>query len=871
MEQRDPHTNKYVAPDKARRARWAYSCAQPVSLTLFIFTCITMAASTVLAQDSVTLEPPRATATFNIAAQPLGAALNSFAEVTGWQVSVPSELVSGMSVSGISGSHTPEEALQTLLAGTGLTYRVTGTRAVTLVPGAVAPAVAPPILAEEKKVFPESPGEPIGTVSQKPIKLPEVMVKETRERKDSAYTAQDTSTALRIPVPVHDTPRSIQTVTRQVIEDQRVIRLDEALLNVSGVSQFSSQGGQGGNFMIRGFASQFNVFKNGFRDDSFFSSRSQRDIINIESIEVVKSPPSYLYGRSDPGGMIHQITKAPLKDPYYAAEMILGNYDLYRPQIDIGGPLNESKTLTYRFNGMYENAGSYREGVRSERIFLAPTFGWELGPRTTFRFEAEYLYDNRPIDRGLVAIGGGVASIPINNFLGDPSRKLETNHGKATLTFLHDFNDMFRWRTAFRAAVARSRYNSMESWFLIGDENEGNLNLARFVIPTVTQSHYLQNELHGKFATGPLAHKTIVGVELGREVASESAFSDFGGDTTTPGAFSFINIFNTRNRFFLDTPLSKFSNSKTVNNILGFYFGDHVSLLDNLHLHGGGRFDYFKQDLTNRPTDDTPDTTHTSQTELAFSPSIGLTYQPWKPIALFANYTESFAPQEPGLRSATGGTFAPERGKAVEGGVKFQSPDNRLRATLAAFHIKKRNVLTGDPLSGFVFSVPTGEQRSQGIEFDVAGRILPGWDIIANYAYTDARVTEDNVFLVGSRVPNSALHQGRVWSTYFVQDGPLKGLGVGLGMFAQGKRTGVFQCTDPANCQAPFELPGYARMDAAVYYRKPEFFTRTNLLASINFTNVLDQRYFSGTQNFREIVYTGAPFTVIGSVKLEFN
>jgi iron complex outermembrane receptor protein len=153
----------------------------------------------------------------------------------------------------------------------------------------------------------------------------------------------------------------------------------------------------------------------------------------------------------------------------------------------------------------------------------------------------------------------------------------------------------------------------------------------------------------------------------------------------------------------------------------------------------------------------------------------------------------------------------------------------------------------------------------------VAGRILPGWDIIANYAYTDARVTEDNVFLVGSRVPNAALHQGSLWTTYFLQEGPLKGLGAGLGMYAQGKRTGVFQCTDPANCQAPFELPGYVRMDAAVYYRKPEFFTRTNLIAALNFTNVLDQRYFTGTQNFREIVYTGAPFTVIGSVKLEFN
>jgi len=861
--------NEYMSRYQDSNGRWPYQWLWG----LLLIALIVPVAGDLSAQEVVPSGTQSASVNFNIPAQPLGSALNAFAEVTGWQVSVPTELITGRTSSGLSGNHQPEEALQALLVGTGLTYRLTDTNAVTLLPGAAMPGVAAPSVSENQVTPPGSAGGPAEAVESKPVKVPEIVVKEARQRKDKSYTVDDVSTATRIPVPVHDTPRSVEVVTKQVLEDQKVIRFSEALRNVSGVSQFSTQGGQGGSVMIRGFASDQSVFKNGFRDDSFFSSRAQRDIINIESIEVIKGPPSFLYGRADPGGVINQITKAPLKTPYYSAEMILGNYDLYRPQIDIGGPLNESKTLTYRFNGLYESAGSYREGVRSERIFLAPTFGWEAGPRTTFRFEGEYLYDNRPIDRGLVAIGGGVAPIPIGRFLGDPTRKLETHHGKATLTFLHDFNDIFRWRTAFRTAVARGRYSSLESNFLVGDESAGILNLARYEIPTTTQSHFLQNELHGRFSTGPFEHKAIAGVELGREVASESASGDFGGDTSDPGVipFSFINIFNPTDRLFVDTPLTKFSNTKTVNNILGFYFGDHVSLLDKLHLHGGGRFDYFKQNLTVRPDDFTPTQSQDSQTDLAFSPSIGLTYQPWKPIALFVNYTESFAPQAPGSRSITGNLFNPERGKSVEGGVKFQAFENRLRATIAAFNIKKRNVLTSDPLNGFLFSVATGEQRSQGIEFDVAGRILPGWDIIANYAYIDARVTRDLLFLEGSRVPNSSLHQGSLWTTYFLQEGPLKGLGVGVGMYAQGKRVGIFQCQDPANCQAPFELPGYVRMDAAVYYRKPEFFTRTNLIAALNFTNVLDQRYFTGAQNFREIIYTGAPFTVIGSMKLEFN
>ena len=252
--------------------------------------------------------------------------------------------------------------------------------------------------------------------------------------------------------------------------------------------------------MIRGFQTELNVFKNGFRDDCF-ANRASRDAANIEAIEVVKGPPSYLYGRADPGGVINQITKRPLKDPYYAGEMIFGSYNLYRPTMDIGGPLNETKTLSYRFNGVYESAESFRDMVKSDRIFLAPTFGWESGPRTTFRLEGEYLYDRFPVDRGIVAVGNGPANIPVSRFLGDPSRKDEINQGKATLILLHQFNDMWKWRSAFRAAGASENYNSLENWFLLPDD--ATLQLAAFKIRSRTQSYYLQNEMQGQFSTGP--------------------------------------------------------------------------------------------------------------------------------------------------------------------------------------------------------------------------------------------------------------------------------------------------------------------------------------------------------------------------------
>jgi iron complex outermembrane recepter protein len=839
--------------NRCRPHAWLWGLCWALLLLATIF----MGAGDLFAQENLPPRTQQAAVEFQIPPQPLGSALNAFAEATGWQVSVPTELIADRTSPGVSGSRRPEEALQALLAGTGVTYRLTDTNAVMLVPGAVSSSME-----EHLRTAPEPRSEPTEVAESKPVKVPEIVVKDMKTR-GQGYTAEDASTAMRIPVPIHDIPRSVEVITRQVMEDQKVIRMNDALRNVSGTFESQSQGGRGGEFMIRGFASSLNVFKNGFRDDSTFGSRSSRDVINLESIEVIKGPPSYLYGRSDPGGLINQITKAPLKSPYYSAEMIFGNYSLYRPQIDIGGPLNESKTLTYRFNGMYESAESFREGVKTDRIFLAPTIGWEIGPRTTFRFEGEYLYDKSPIDRGIVALGSGPAPIPIGRFLGDPTRRREAHAGKATLILLHELNAQLRFRSAFRAAVTRENYSSLEGWELT--PSTGVLTLARFELPSTNQSHYWQNELLGSFTTWSIKHKSILGVELGREVQSQQFRGDFAG------LGSFINIFNPADRSFADGPLAFAGNFLSTNSILGAYAGDQIDLLPNLHVHLGGRYDVIEQKERSRPDDFDPTTRGTNSTETAFSPSIGAAYQPWPWVSIFANYTESFTPQFAGARSFTGDIFRPERGKAVEGGLKFQAAGGRLRSTLAAFNITKRNVLTTDPVNGPAFSITAGEQRSRGFEFDLNGEIWPGWNVIATYAYTDAKVTEDNVFTIGSRLPNVPLHQGSLWTTYFIQEGLGKGFGVGIGMYAQGRRQGINTCQNPADCGTPFDMPGFVRMDAAVYYRKPELFHRTNLLAAINFTNLLDQRYFTGSQFSGLALYPGAPLTVIGSVKLEFN
>ena len=340
-------------------------------------------------------------------------------------------------------------------------------------------------------------------------------------------------------------------------------------------------------------------------------------------------------------------------------------------------------------------------------------------------------------------MGSGPANIPIGRFLGDPTRRGEINQGKATLQYLHQFNEMWKWRTAVRMAVASETYNSLESWFM--DDATGNLSLAAFHIPSLVQSNYMQNEVHGLFSTGSVKHKLLAGVELGWEYSKQQVLSD---------SFDFanlntINIYNPSYSFHNNRLDSQF-NGTTKNQIVGVYAGDQINLLENLKMNVGGRFDYFhqKQELNPNSFDSTSSTD--GQTKNAFSPSVsaGSSINRSSRSRCSPILPESFAPQSSISRSVTGQIFEPERGQQVEGGIKFQAYEGKLRATMAVFEIKKKHVLTADvsqgPGSGF--SIATGEQRSKGFEFDIAGQVHPGLEIIGNYAYIDARVTQDNLF-----------------------------------------------------------------------------------------------------------------------------
>lgn len=652
----------------------------------------------------------------------------------------------------------------------------------------------------------------------------------------TGYRVPNASTATRTDTPIRDLPFSVQVVPEELIEDQRALRLTEALRNVSGVALTSTSGNRNEyTINIRGFSGLENQFRDGF-SENFFANRTFAELSNIERIEVLKGPASGLYGRADPSGAINLTTKKPLPYPYYAAEFTAGSYDFYRPTLDLSGPLNQSRNLTYRLNIAYENAGSFRDFVESERYFAAPALAWNISPDTTLTVQGEYLDDTRTFDRGLVAVGDRVADIPISRYLGLPPSLNEIHQRRGTAFLDHRFNENLSLRSAFRATFAEEEGTTTDANELLPDNRT--LTLATYRGSQYYETYAFRTDLLGKFTTGSIQHTALLGLDLSRQFTD--GFFDFGDAGS-------IDIFNPIYESTLP-PLERIFDSKTEINTVGIYFQDQITLAENLKVLVGGRFDFIDSKDTDNFTE-----TSTSQYDEAFSPRVGIVYQPIPAISLYTNFSQSFLPNSG--RSANNSLFDPERGTQYEAGVKADLLGGRLSSTLAFYQITKTNVLTTDP-NNSLFSIQTGEQRSRGIELDVAGEILPGWNIIASFASIDAVITEDETFQVGNRLHNVPDYTASLWTTYSIQSGNLEGLGFGAGVFFAGESQG--------DLENSFTLPAYAIVNAAIYYEKDNF------RAALNFKNLFDTEYFVGTQGNRTQVDPGTPFTVLGTIGVEF-
>ncbi|WP_414623922.1 TonB-dependent siderophore receptor [Calothrix sp. CCY 0018] len=638
-------------------------------------------------------------------------------------------------------------------------------------------------------------------------------------------------------VPIEDTPQSIQVVPREVLENRGVVRLDEFTDNVSGVQRITGGDGFGtSGFIIRGFSDQFENLRNGFRSQGGFP----RDLANIDRVEVLKGPAAALYGGGFQSGVVNILTKKPLEEPSYEVKATVGSFDFYRGEVDLTGPLVENQSLLYRLNVAYQDQGSFRDFLNYKNFFIAPSLTWNIGPRTTLSFDYEYV-DADYSDDQIFPAEPEFLQISPKTYLGEPDLASErfTAHS-LVLGFSHEFSDNWQYRLGFNT-LWQDVFDEgvIESGGLQADRRTLNREFQRRT--NDLENLTLRNEILGKFNTGSVKHNLLFGVEYSR---LEYAYK-FSGAPIAP-----IDIFNPIYGARPTEALSLSFNEAYGNDTLGIYLQDIAEVLPSLKIVAGVRFDNVDGFYEDRETN----TSFNEVSDSQFSPRLGIVYQPSDTTTLYASWSNSFTPQVFG-RNSSGEPFEPVTSEQLEVGIRQELFDKKLLAGLALYQITRENVATTDPNSDDFFDrIQTGEQRSRGVELDINGEILPGWNIIATYAYTDAQVTEDNLIPVGDRLPNAPYNSASLWTTYEIQSGNLQGLGAGLGIVYVGERQGGLPNT--------VTVPSYVRTDAALFYRRRQFEAR------LNFKNLFDIDYYDA--NDFSSINPQEPFTVIGSFSYKF-
>ncbi|MDF5737873.1 MULTISPECIES: TonB-dependent receptor domain-containing protein [unclassified Nostoc] len=413
------------------------------------------------------------------------------------------------------------------------------------------------------------------------------------------YTVPDTSTATRTDTPLRDIPQSIQVIPQQVIRDQGITRITDATRNVSGTTIASGYGNLIGDVRVRGFYSGF--LRDGFASQPFFVDGG-----NIEQVEVLKGPASVLYGALEPGGIVNYVTKKPLSNPFYAVDLTAGSYDFYKSTIDLTGPLSNEKRLLYRLNVSYENSGSYRDFIDNDILFIAPVVTYQVSDSTDITLAYEYLNAKLGFDRGLQPVSAFL-KVPINLNIAEPDDFQDNEEHRLNLTLNHRFNQNLRLRSGF--LYLSEKYNSLVTQ--PGDLAADGRTLtdrSYFGGSSDVDNYALQTDLIGDFKTGSIAHQVLLGLEWRKRYQADQGI---GG--VYEGSFDILNPAYGLPR--IANPNSFFEQTTTTT---GIYLQDQVTLLPNLKLLAGGRYDfveYSSGDGQSAPTE---------FYDSAFSPRIGI-------------------------------------------------------------------------------------------------------------------------------------------------------------------------------------------------------------------------------------------------------
>ncbi|QVW24274.1 TonB-dependent receptor [Pseudomonas hormoni] len=762
---------------------------------------------------------------FAMVAKPLPQALSDFSRITGISVVYTDEAPYGITAPAVSGQMSAEQAIQRLLSGSGLTFRRTDAHTLALEP---------------------QPTE--GALNLGATTITSVM------DQTMSYQPPPTSSVMRSSALLQEIPQTVNVIPAQVIRDQAPRNLDDALANVSGITQGNTLGSTQDSVMTRGFGDNRN---GSIMRDGMPVVQGRGLNATVDRVEVLKGPASLLYGIQDPGGVVNMVSKKPELEQYNALTLRGSTYGDGKNGsgggLDSTGALGDSG-LAYRMVLDHEDEDYWRNFGTHRETLVAPSLAW-FGESTKLLFAYEHREFLTPFDRGTLIDPRDNHPLDISRDrrLDEPFNNMEGRSDLYHFEADHELND--NWKAHFGYSWNRETYDA--SQVRVTAINTAKGTLTRSMDGTqnaISTDRFTTASLEGKVNALGMQHDLVFGVDDEyRKIYREDLIRQKSLTT-----FSYLNP--VYGREVAGTTVSPADSAQT--DLLrsdSLFLQDSIHLTDQWILVAGGRFQEYDQYAGKG----VPFKANTDSNGQKWVPRAGLVYRYTDALSFYGSYTESFKPNSTiaplsGSSTVLDGSVAPEEAKSWEVGAKLDIP-GRVTGNVALFDIKKRNVLVANSEGPVTIYSAAGEVRSRGLEVDLTGQLSDRWSMIGSYAYTDAEVTEDPTYK-GKKLQNVAKNTGSLSAVY--DFGTIVGgdqLRVGAGARYVGERAG--------NAVNDFDLPSYTVADAfATYDTKVE---GQKVKFQLNVKNLFDRTYYTSAAS-RFFVSMGDSRQVSLSSTLEF-
>jgi iron complex outermembrane receptor protein len=556
----------------------------------------------------------------------------------------------------------------------------------------------------------------------------------------------------------------------------------------------------------------------------------------VDRIEFVKGPAGFMLANGNPSGFYNVVTKKPTGVTSQAFSFTAGSFNSYRATADFDGKLTQDGKLQYRLNLMGQLSESWRPYDFTNRAAIAPVLRYKFDDKNTLTAEYTYQFQRmNAFGSAYLFSTDGYATLP-RNFTNAPSNSPATDikDHSAFLTYEHKFND--KWKVTAQGAYFNYKQTGYSYWInSIADNGDVDRNLGLW--DAVNKNKFAQAFVNGEVRTGSVRHRILGGVDIGDKYYIPDYIQSGSLDPDPANPFNIHNPNNgpvTLPVFDRSTPLSERGKDwVTKEKYQSVYVQDELGFFnDKLRLTIGGRF-------THATTfDASADAEHQNTNDRKITPRIGISYSINSATSVYGVYDQAFLPQTGNIFG--GGKVKPITGNNMELGIKRDWFGGKWSTSLSAYQILKNNQLVSDhahpdTAGNLNYVIQLGQTKTRGIEFDARGEIIPGLTLMANYAYTDSKISKNtDATLVGTPVPGFAKHVTNTWLTYRIQKGSLKGLGLSSGYQWQLDRLPWSLGTGTS------DLPNYFRLDAGASYQLKR------MSIAVNVNNVLNTYLYSG-------------------------